>query len=133
MFQEESRREWVRSVNRVAYECAVLQDRRTEPVRLRYVAVAAMMWWRARAGGAWTMWTCLLGAALVLPLVRCGPRYSSRIVDTQSGAIRGVSTFFRLYLKYNICIFLRGWQSYICIFFALLHRPMTIFIKVSQY
>ncbi|XP_054273205.1 neuroligin-1-like [Macrosteles quadrilineatus] len=36
------------------------------------------------------MWTCLLYVLTSIVLVNSGPRYSSRIVDTQSGAIRGI-------------------------------------------
>lgn len=41
--------------------------------------------------GALRMWRCLLGVLLIIPGVCPGPRYSSRIVETESGQIRGVS------------------------------------------
>ncbi|XP_054286780.1 neuroligin-1-like [Macrosteles quadrilineatus] len=36
------------------------------------------------------MWRCLLGVLLFIPGVYPGPRYSSRIVETESGQIRGI-------------------------------------------
>ncbi|KAG8260992.1 hypothetical protein J6590_084460 [Homalodisca vitripennis] len=36
------------------------------------------------------MWICLIALVLMLAPVEPGPRYSSRIVDTQAGPVRGV-------------------------------------------
>lgn len=37
------------------------------------------------------MWICIIALTCQVVLVEPGPRYSSRIVDTQAGPLRGVS------------------------------------------
>uniref|UniRef100_A0A182N2T8 Carboxylesterase type B domain-containing protein n=1 Tax=Anopheles dirus TaxID=7168 RepID=A0A182N2T8_9DIPT len=66
------------SSNRVT-SCAgfVLQTRLTPPSP------------STRATAVWVLWVLCCCCVAILP-VRAGPRYSSRIVDTKSGAIRGV-------------------------------------------